>query len=71
MIHAKLGNSSFSLDDSGPHIFVIVRRNSDGEYRFHVPRELFEAYAAARIEDVGHKLVSEAMRSAPKGSHDV
>ncbi len=54
MITANLGHTVFELDEDNPRgdIVCVVRKNSDGEKRFYVPRELFEQYAERRAHEV-------------------
>jgi hypothetical protein len=62
MLEARLGNTIYALDESSPNLAVvtIVCLNQDGETRFHVARELFEAYAVRRTKDA----IGEIMRAA-------
>lgn len=63
MLTASMGNSEYEIDEEtiDRSMVTLRRRNGKEEVVFYVPRELLEAYAVRRMEEVGKKLLRELM----------
>ena len=60
---ATKGNTRYEVRGHGPSpgMVTIYRFNSDGEKAFHVPRELFDAYARNFLVEEAKTIAEEAV----------